>query len=378
MGGVLRLAIDAALSQVDGAFGSRSDEWAVEPPMNETVVYHKDCLDGFGAAFAAWCHFGDDAEYIPIAYAERNAFVADIDKSTHDPGRDLYVVDFSFNVEQLHGLTKKYARIVILDHHESARKELMEKCVTDEEHSEGWKLKQAVDQASICVQFDMERAGCQLAWDYFFQRERTTGRDRHRPDFINYLGWRDLWWHKRRASHTQYAEEIEALHAYLDSVPRDFRTWKRVCENLEEAIEKGLPIVAYYRGQLRRAAANCIERFVSPTEGGVASNRRVALVNTPLFLASDMAEIVYSLDPVVGEHDYKMIAFWCVQSDGLARISLRSRERPGDINCAVFAEQYGGGGHPGAAGFQIPLELLRTIFPAGNRSPGSLRPDRDL
>ena len=31
MGGVLRLAIDAALSQVDGAFGSRSDEWAVEP-----------------------------------------------------------------------------------------------------------------------------------------------------------------------------------------------------------------------------------------------------------------------------------------------------------------------------------------------------------
>lgn len=26
-----------------------------------TVLYHADCLDGFGAAYAAWRHFGDTA-----------------------------------------------------------------------------------------------------------------------------------------------------------------------------------------------------------------------------------------------------------------------------------------------------------------------------
>jgi hypothetical protein len=37
-----------------------------ETPLTDTVViYHADCRDGFGAAYAAWKKFGDNASYIP-------------------------------------------------------------------------------------------------------------------------------------------------------------------------------------------------------------------------------------------------------------------------------------------------------------------------
>ena len=31
--------------------------------MLTTVFYHAHCLDGFGAAYAAWRYFGDQASY---------------------------------------------------------------------------------------------------------------------------------------------------------------------------------------------------------------------------------------------------------------------------------------------------------------------------
>ena len=35
---------------------------------NISVLYHADCPDGFGGAYAAWKKFGDTAEYIPVKY----------------------------------------------------------------------------------------------------------------------------------------------------------------------------------------------------------------------------------------------------------------------------------------------------------------------
>ena len=51
------------------------------------VIYHKYCLDGFGAAFAAWKKFGDTVEYLPLAYPEREDFIL----SGEAAGRDLYI-----------------------------------------------------------------------------------------------------------------------------------------------------------------------------------------------------------------------------------------------------------------------------------------------
>jgi uncharacterized protein len=326
--------------------------------MSIVVVYHKDCKDGFGAALVAWKKFGDEARYIPVSYGtEQDSFVDDM---KHSPG-ELYVLDFSFNTDQLRRLAKMLEKITILDHHDTARKELMEEHKIDEHRGVSvWAVKREIeDLGNVSLDFDMDRAGCQLAWDHFFQPFQTINREISRPEFINYLGWRDLWWHKRRDAYKKYADVIEALHLYLDTMPFSFDLWAKFCDEPQDAILKGMPIVAYQKQQLRKAAANCVECVVNWKRNGATVAHQVALVNAPHFMASDLAEITYQRTDADA---YKMVAIWCTGKDGDVTISVRSLERPGDIHCGEFAKLYGGGGHPGAAGFAISLEQLTRIF----------------
>jgi hypothetical protein len=102
--------------------------------MSIVVVYHKGCMDGFGAALVAWKKFGAQASYIPVSYGtEQDSFVDDMAKSAGHPLSELYVLDFSFNTAQVRRLAKIFERITILDHHDTARKELMEERQTDKQ-----------------------------------------------------------------------------------------------------------------------------------------------------------------------------------------------------------------------------------------------------
>ena len=330
--------------------------------MSIVVVYHKDCKDGFGAALVAWKKFGGDGRYIPVSYgAEQDSFVDDMAKSAEPPPGELYVLDFSFNTDHLRRLAKVFRKITILDHHDTARKELMEERKIDEQRGANvWAVKRQIeDLGNVSLDFDMDRAGCQLAWDHFFQPFQTINREISRPEFINYLGWRDLWWHKRRNAYKKYADVIEALHLYLDTIPFSFQSWAKFCDEPQDAISKGMPIVAYQKQILRKAAANCVECVVNWRRNGATVAHQVGLVNAPHFMASDLAEIVYQRTDADA---YKMVAIWCTGKDGDVAVSVRSLERPGDIHCGEFAKLYGGGGHPGAAGFAISLEQLTRIF----------------
>jgi hypothetical protein len=337
--------------------------------MSIIVVYHKGCMDGFGAALVAWKKFGGEASYIPVSYGtEQDSFVREMAKAAEHPLSELYVLDFSFNAGQLRRLAKIFGKITILDHHDTARKELMEERKIGEQRGANvWVVKQEIeDLGNVSLDFDMDRAGCQLTWDHFFQPFQTINRETSRPEFINFLGWRDLWWHKRRDAYKKYADAIEALHLYLDTMPFSFESWAKFCDEPQDAVLKGMPIVAYQKQQLRKAAANCVECVVNWTRDGTAVAEQVALVNAPQFMASDLAEVVYER---TSANAYKMVAIWCTGKDGDVTVSVRSRERPGDIHCGNFAKLYGGGGHPGAAGFDISLEQLTKIFlPLPNRS----------
>ena len=330
--------------------------------MSIIVVYHKGCMDGFGAALVAWKKFGGDGRYIPVSYGtEQDSFVDDMAKSAEPPPGELYVLDFSFNTDHLRRLAKVFRKITILDHHDTARKELMEERKIDEQRGANvWAVnRQIEDLGNVSLDFDMDRAGCQLAWDHFFQPFQTINREISRPEFINYLGWRDLWWHKRRNAYKKYADVIEALHLYLDTIPFSFQSWAKFCDEPQDAISKGMPIVAYQKQILRKAAANCVECVVNWRRNGATVAHQVGLVNAPHFMASDLAEIVYQRTDADA---YKMVAIWCTGKDGDVAVSVRSLERPGDIHCGEFAKLYGGGGHPGAAGFAISLEQLTRIF----------------
>ena len=41
------------------------------PMTDSLILYHADCDDGFGAAYAAWLSLGDSAEYQPVYYGDQ-------------------------------------------------------------------------------------------------------------------------------------------------------------------------------------------------------------------------------------------------------------------------------------------------------------------
>jgi len=78
-----------------------------------TVIYHADCIDGFGAAYAAWCQFGDIANYYPIHHGQpwETAKIA---------GHQVFILDFSFPPNVLESMAGMAISVTQIDHHVSA------------------------------------------------------------------------------------------------------------------------------------------------------------------------------------------------------------------------------------------------------------------
>ena len=60
----------------------------VEPTSVDCVIYHADCTDGFGAAYAAWKQLGNRAEYHACKHGTKPPDVK---------GKTVAILDFSFN-----------------------------------------------------------------------------------------------------------------------------------------------------------------------------------------------------------------------------------------------------------------------------------------
>ena len=57
------------------------------------VLYHGDCPDGFGAAFAAWKKFKDAAEYVALSRSDTPPL--ELVKN-----KEVYLPDFTFNRQE--------------------------------------------------------------------------------------------------------------------------------------------------------------------------------------------------------------------------------------------------------------------------------------
>ena len=133
----------------------------------DIIVYHSGCSDGTGSLWSA-NHYKPIETKIPCE-AGKNP---DSDVDAKD--KNIIFVDLFPTLEYILETSKIAKNIVILDHHKSAL-DLYEKnkVVLD-------------DIKNVKIILDMNRSGCMMTWDYFFEREK-------RPFFIDYIGDRDLW-----------------------------------------------------------------------------------------------------------------------------------------------------------------------------------------
>lgn len=300
------------------------------------VVTHGSCRDGFCAAWVVRRKF-PDAEIHHAYYGKPPPDVTD---------RDVVLVDFSFPRATLIAMREAANTLVVLDHHRTAQADLAETggdgivSMATWTGVVSWKrhMENAVLDASenahhmIRTLFDMGRSGAGLAWDFFFPGQP-------RPWLVDYVEDRDLWRHA--------LPDSQAINAYIGLMPFDFEHWSATNAEL-------LPINIADRGTLvLKKVAQYIAEASKNLRWCTVAGYRVPVVNAPQVDISELLHhVLYASGSVKFEDGQEIPSFavgWWQRFDGLFQYSLRSRS---DFDVSEIAKQFGGGGHPQAAGFQ--------------------------
>jgi len=261
------------------------------------ILYHKNCPDGFGAAWAAWKKFGNKANYIPVEY------------QTPPPknlkGKEVYSLDFSYPAEVIKKLKKITKKLVFLDHHITA--------------------KENIKFADFYV-YNVNHSGAFLTWRYFHPKKAT-------PKLILYIEDRDLWNFKLAG-----AREITT---FLKTLDLNLKEFDKLAVQFERAdfrkkyFETGKILLAF-KEQIISGVASQAEKVRFLGIDTLAANSPI------LGLRSEIGEILYDKKP-------PMSIIWLKDGDDLL-VSLRSK---GDFDISKLAKRFGGGGHKNAGGFRI-------------------------
>ena len=274
----------------------------IDPNSVNLVIYHAACTDGFGAAYAAWKLLGDRAVYHAAKYGTAPPDVT---------GKNVVVVDFSYDNSTTKQLIKEAKSFLVIDHHKSAMVELHD---------------------ISCTHFDLNHSGAMLSWKFFHPGKEA-------PRMIKFIEDRDLWkWE------IPYSKEFSAA---FDMVKFDFEEFDKYLDDSEvdNAQERGAYILAYSKTVISK-----ISKHASPRKIG---GKDVLVVNSPHW----MSEIGAALSP---KCDFALIWYYDHETHQV-KVSLRAHHEDSDVS--EVAKRFGGGGHRLAAGFVLPRDAsIESIF----------------
>lgn len=288
----------------------------------DICIYHGNCDDGFGAAWAIWKRWGNEAAYYAAAYG---APLPDVS------GRNVLFVDFSAKRPELVAMADKAKSIVVIDHHKTAEADLADwngPCAPPLEDVELMAAKACTETGSpIVAWFDMNQSGAVMAWEFAHGIEHNGAP----PTFLAYIQDRDLW-------RFVFGDDTRKFSAALRTYPMTFETWDKLAADPDYLVREG-------EGILRAHQAN-IRKFISDAYFDDIAGHRVPVVNVPYHYASDTAHELLTVFP-----DAPFAACWFRRGDGMIQYSLRSEDSRIDVS--EVATRFGGGGHRNAAGYQV-------------------------
>lgn len=303
--------------------------------MNPLIIYHKSCADGFGAAYAAWEKFGEDAEYFPCQYGEVKG-VADLDKLPNVSGRDVYVLDFSFPLSVMESIIDLAKSFTWLDHHKTA----FEMWCDSELEAKGERDYYTYSSHGVEVLLDNNRSGAMIAWQYFYPTHNV-------PWIIEHIDDYDRWQFKLSGT-----KEINK--AIWATAPWDFETWNDWVYRFPVAqraamIEVGTALLRDHNSRVeagvKSGAMPCKISRNGKTFYGMA-------LNCPPNVTSDSGHMLATEGGTYG-------LLWYMNKDGKVKCSLRSN---GDYDVSQIAQMFGGGGHKNAAGFEVEFAELMVML----------------
>lgn len=287
------------------------------------IIYHDNCADGFGAAWAAYKKFGaDGAEYLPMNYnspivIKDNTLIFPVSLPVSVAGRDVYILDFSFSPNIMDAMLIETATLTWIDHHKTAFEAFNFNAI-EPVHLNDFEMK-------LEIILDPNKSGCVLAWEHFHP-------DSEVPALLKYIEDRDIWrW--------QYTD-TRNLATGLRSKPFSFNWFDTASENLTAVVAKGEAMNELFDQQL----ADITKKHMVVMING---NLGRAVNCTPQF-SSEAGNILAKQSGTFG-------MTWCVNDKGEVNVSLRSI---GDYDVSAIAKTFGGGGHRNAAGLKMPFNNL--------------------
>ena len=265
------------------------------------VLYHANCLDGFGAAWAAWKTLGDAATYRPVHHGDPLPEIPQ--------GQRVYVLDFCYPPELLTHLAAQSESVVVLDHHISAQGAYARYL---EAHPNL--------PANLHIHFDLGHSGCVLAWRHFHPGQPV-------PPLLAHIEDRDLWRHELPGTR----EINRALYLRL---PLAFEVVEAL--SLGELEQEGRV--------LQRQLQQSVQGLFAQRHAMTVLGQSGLAVNAPAQFASDLGEAL-----AIESGTFGLIYQFNGQRNRWD-CSLRSRS---EFDVASLASRLGGGGHRNAAGFTL-------------------------
>lgn len=280
-----------------------------EKKSGTVVIYHGKCADGFAAALCAWLVYGDSAQYVACT---QFGVLPDVKLD----GKDVFILDFSFEPELLVQMEAQAKSITLLDHHVTAQRNLKGHCLS----------------CAGKIHFDLSRSGAMLAWEHFHAGNPA-------PDLIRFVQDGDLWQWKVSGS--------ENFLAWLHTQPHDFHVWSQAMamqgEELAAVIELGRVLRAQFLGLCQKMAESARPVTVCGQAG--------LMVNADHIFAGQLGSLL-------SQKSGSFALVWSVDETERLSFSLRSGK---NFNVEVMAAKFGGGGHAQAAGFRLPIARITDV-----------------
>lgn len=295
------------------------------------VIYHANCVDGYGAAFACWQEFHGDAEYLPMDYVKKDITLTEFRTLVpHLSGRKVFVVDFSFPKHVMQHIFATAAETVWIDHHKSAFEMWIER------YEPGMKYTKS-KHPNVTILLDDRRSGAYLTWKYL-NRDRRN----HIPTLFTLIDDRDRWQWKLKGT--------REVHCALMSMrPWSFGQWAKL--SIYSLLDAGARIAAAEDAQIASLIEN-VQPIHIPMDDeiiGMFDNLRKGLACNTSMHVSEIGHRMYEKCETFG-------CCWWAGKRGDVYISLRSADAGMDVS--QIAKRYGGGGHRNAAGFTTDLMTI--------------------
>lgn len=311
------------------------------------VIYHKNCADGFSAA---WCFY----------HAQKNMqtnfefHASNYDDPVPDiEDRIVYLVDFSYKRAVVQEICQKAKEVWLIDHHKTAIEDLL--IIGDPNSKE--------HRYNFNMYVDLNRSGAMLAWDFLnnlhwaeiteepanvpqlkMVGEYKPGDPEYNepPILLEHVQDRDLWRFKLPGT--------REINAALFSYEYTFDNWDKLMLGSSGKTGQVVDKLNLWKegAAIERKHFKDIAELLAITQRTMRiADYEVPVANLPYTFSSDAG---HSMAKHFADGTMFAACYWDTATHRV--FSLRSTERGMDVS--AIAMKYNGGGHKHAAGFRVP------------------------